>query len=1158
MKLASLEIERFGARSNLQLDQLSDRLNVVYGPNGSGKTTIIHFIRWVLFGSQDDSGRRYLSGNDGRTGGSLQVVDGHHRRLSVTRHHDSLHHDQVHVTGESPDATYGIDPNRLTGVSVNEYRHVYCFGFDQSPLIEHLVQAISHREFGIAFDEHQLSRLRELTERLEHLRRSFPAYAGEESFPGLLERRRQLQTEIAQWEQRRVERLRQLQVEIDQLQHDIYEDRRQLDELDAVLRRTDSNIEIRRRQLDEAAREAQLTRDRWSDDRRQEVADIDYQLQQWHQVLEAIRQRNDRLQSQLVNRDPQVALSALTDESELRVFLRSLGYQTDDIDQDLRDLDVSEVADERTRSEYLRSVFQAALHSMRDDVQRLVRELQRQKSNSHHHDQSREQDHLRRCETELSSLIDALTKRRTALLASPEFSEVNWLPTTSSTATYPAAYQTVSSNYASSYASHTPLSGPTSGYRELPVSAHARTWHDPSHSAGSSSSANGSSVGLNGSSYPSTYASNSNGYYAGSNGYNNNNNTNNNPLGYSLPPSPATYPTSRTLLIDPVLEARLAHLVKRRDYLSSRMRELESELSAAERRLEALQAELHGTEEDRQIERIRRELESIDQRMRQAEERQRRREEIESLERQIEELRRHVGPSEILRDASAILARLTEGAHRGLRVGERGEVWVEDDRGHALSPTELSRGTRDQVYLSLTLALVSAYRRRGIELPMVLNDIFINIDTERAEATAEVLSHFAAQGHQILLFTRHEHVMRRFERLQAKLYTLRERHRAPEPMRAPLPAPREPLFRHDGYYLDQVPFGAPSAPTAWVPPTPPRRPVEPREVQPRERIHDWQPNWEPPRRPAPVRPVMESSVNDGTTMVLAESTLLSQVEGLNPQHVQRLRELGVHTVLQFLEMEPEDGERHLAHLGVPAATLFRWQSELALQCYVGLSANDASLLVACGVDDPEELSYIDASELHRRIESFLSTQDSRSRYGSIIRFERPRLARWIQAARRSHYRRPRQRFSRYRNGQRPAARPLTAPRAENTERHVARTRRVEPRRVIEPRVVEPRVVEPRTTERVAEPRTVARRPETESIQTLVERKAFAREADRTAVDRAETLRFYLEPADPIVDAPSIGPKTAERFHAIGVTTVQELLDLDANDAAARINYRRIT
>jgi hypothetical protein len=45
---------------------------------------------------------------------------------------------------------------------------------------------------------------------------------------------------------------------------------------------------------------------------------------------------------------------------------------------------------------------------------------------------------------------------------------------------------------------------------------------------------------------------------------------------------------------------------------------------------------------------------------------------------------------------------------------------------------------------------------------------------------------------------------------------------------------------------------------------------------------------------------------------------------------------------------------------------------------------------------------------------------------------------------------------------------------------------------------------------------------------------------------------------PIEDAPSIGPKTAARFAQIGVTTVRELLSLDAKAAAAGIKARHIT
>ena len=54
-----------------------------------------------------------------------------------------------------------------------------------------------------------------------------------------------------------------------------------------------------------------------------------------------------------------------------------------------------------------------------------------------------------------------------------------------------------------------------------------------------------------------------------------------------------------------------------------------------------------------------------------------------------------------------------------------------------------------------------------------------------------------------------------------------------------------------------------------------------------------------------------------------------------------------------------------------------------------------------------------------------------------------------------------------------------------------------------------------------------------------------------------TLRFYLERGDDVVDAPSIGPRMAERLNKIGVVTVDDLLNADAADIAESLNHRRI-
>ncbi|PAY17082.1 hypothetical protein CKO51_23230 [Rhodopirellula sp. SM50] len=53
------------------------------------------------------------------------------------------------------------------------------------------------------------------------------------------------------------------------------------------------------------------------------------------------------------------------------------------------------------------------------------------------------------------------------------------------------------------------------------------------------------------------------------------------------------------------------------------------------------------------------------------------------------------------------------------------------------------------------------------------------------------------------------------------------------------------------------------------------------------------------------------------------------------------------------------------------------------------------------------------------------------------------------------------------------------------------------------------------------------------------------------------LRFYLQRDSPIVDAPSIGARMAERLEAVDIVTVEDLLRADAADLADRLDHRRI-
>ncbi|MGA2256383.1 MAG: AAA family ATPase, partial [Thermoguttaceae bacterium] len=73
MKLLALEIEGYGVWSGLKFQRMCEGLNVVYGPNEAGKSTLLHFIRSALYGFSPDR-RRYLPPiHGGRPGGWLEV-----------------------------------------------------------------------------------------------------------------------------------------------------------------------------------------------------------------------------------------------------------------------------------------------------------------------------------------------------------------------------------------------------------------------------------------------------------------------------------------------------------------------------------------------------------------------------------------------------------------------------------------------------------------------------------------------------------------------------------------------------------------------------------------------------------------------------------------------------------------------------------------------------------------------------------------------------------------------------------------------------------------------------------------------------------------------------------------------------------------------------
>ncbi|MDR1493719.1 MAG: AAA family ATPase [Planctomycetaceae bacterium] len=131
---------------------------------------------------------------------------------------------------------------------------------------------------------------------------------------------------------------------------------------------------------------------------------------------------------------------------------------------------------------------------------------------------------------------------------------------------------------------------------------------------------------------------------------------------------------------------------------------------------------------------------------------------------------------ETLNETSKYFAAMTE--ERYSRVwtpfGEN-LLFVDDFAGNSLDVSRLSRGTREQLFVAIRLALTATFERHGVRLPLVMDDVLVNYDSRRAFATAKTLLNFTQEGEngrQIFLFTCHEHICRMFHALDVPVRIL--------------------------------------------------------------------------------------------------------------------------------------------------------------------------------------------------------------------------------------------------------------------------------------------------------------------------------------------------------------------------------------------------
>ena len=123
------------------------------------------------------------------------------------------------------------------------------------------------------------------------------------------------------------------------------------------------------------------------------------------------------------------------------------------------------------------------------------------------------------------------------------------------------------------------------------------------------------------------------------------------------------------------------------------------------------------------------------------------------------ELERQPG---VVRHAEKFFNEITEGRYRQVYapLGEQ-TITVTDADGQTKQPSELSRGTREQLFLSLRFGLIRELGQRTEPLPVVVDEVLVNFDPERALRAAFAFTELS-HTNQVLVFTCHPTVVELF------------------------------------------------------------------------------------------------------------------------------------------------------------------------------------------------------------------------------------------------------------------------------------------------------------------------------------------------------------------------------------------------------------
>jgi hypothetical protein len=302
---------------------------------------------------------------------------------------------------------------------------------------------------------------------------------------------------------------------------------------------------------------------------------------------------------------------------------------------------------------------------------------------------------------------------------------------------------------------------------------------------------------------------------------------------------------------------------------------------------------------------------------------------------------------------------------------------------------------------------------------------------------------------------------------------------------------------------------------------------------------------------------------------------LEETQIIDADVISRLRAMSIVTVDDFLQASPANLDRELQSWGLSTRPIRRWQDELVLRCNIsGLTANEARLLVAAGVADLQTLADCEADSLAHRLTTLLASRAGRG--APNLQLDLAKVATWVTTARRrtATFRGStptqwsvRSSYSEAHHATYPSSEQEDSSWDNDDDDFDARSRsRFEDTGILgasskrDSTSGKPRH---RTGASSAKSRSATGRTESKGHPDSSRNRKRRRESSspsgrKPRAGRSGKLKFHLERTAAVVNAPSIGARTAERLSKIGISTVEDLLAVDPDTAAASIDHRRIT